>query len=310
MKKRGEFLNIVKESYVLGSELNNIDIGKKTKLLYNEIEQKISEEGFRILNKSRPVFQHYYAYPNAFEVLKANRDNNKLPENYLKNIKDVLNSNTIHDFRDQCIKLGNSIEKTATNLLSSKNIVKKFTNIETTPRARRTLQELYVKIRNTGLVREILKNPKLFANKISEYERLRNETSNIPFNREIRKLINNLSGKLCDKNLLFTMETMISLLQIIKQVIFEAHLDIIYELTDNDIKTVRLKKYNNFFPFIINLNEHNLDIMNSPNLIIKLSNNNEENFGLIKRRTLTYEKGSSFEIKIRGILYPSNDFKF
>lgn len=300
-------MTIANESYKLGLSLKNINKGENIYNNFQHIQDIFSQLSYQLLNEVRPSYKSYYSFPIALDIIKANKDNGKVSVHYKESINEIIESDDFQIFCDECVDLAEVVEKTVGKLLKSNSIVKQMNGIETTTKMRRILQQLYIKIQQIGLKEIIIRNHEVFSNTFGKYEKARKEFNGVPFNRNVRGLISDLKNEFCDKTLLYTMETVISLLKIIQEVIFETHLNLILILNKEEVKKYKVKKYKNFYPFILETDTVDFSKYNNCSSIVKL-NWGQENLGVIKKRSLIFEN-NSFKMKLRGYIYPPDGFK-
>lgn len=304
-------MNIVEASYRVGLALKKSREGKELLSLYKEAQNSVPSQIWRDFEKvgQKKWGKHFFTYLNGLAIFEANREQDNLPSLLKEEIEKVLSSNKIKIFSNRCEKFGIALEEVAKSVFSP-TILKTFANIDTPPKLVRALQDLGIFCQRTGLFKFFLQNYKSreFMEKMNEYGEKREDLNSIPYSHKIRKLIRDIANEKTTVESIYVMEAFSTVLDTLKQVIFESYLDLILNLNSEDIKIFRERKRNKLALFSIELNEHMLDIMNWNGSIISFNQNNKTCFALVNRRKLSWmNQDSTLKIRMSGIMYPNDD---
>lgn len=302
-------MNIVESSYKVGLVLKKVKQGKDLLQLYREAQESVPVSVWKNYEKigRKKWGKHYFIYPYALSVYKENRDKENLPLSLKEEIEMVLNSEKINKFSNACKEFGMVLEEMA-EVIFQPTLYKKFLSIDTPPKLVRSIQDLSISCHRTGLLKQIMKIYKLngFEEKIDKYEEKKKDLDLIPFNHDVRMLIRTVADEKISKESLYIMETFSVMLNVIKQVIFESHFDLILNLSNEDISIIKKYERNKLILIAIRLNEHMINIMNWNGSIISFSEGNKIQYALVSKRKLSW-KDSSIKIEVWGMMYPYND---
>jgi hypothetical protein len=303
-------MNIADASIKLGLALKLSNEGKELYQSYYDAKNSISHESWDIFEKVNKSLRNYYGYNYAYQIIEAN-NNKGIPEYLVNQITEILGSEKIKKLSEKSLEFANSIDKTIINLFGL-IIPKKFENIYTTPKMRRTLRDLYVCIQNTGITKVILKygtKPE-FQELISIYEESRRSLDTYPFGKKARKLITELHKENYNIEWLYFIETFISINEIIKQIIFEAHMGFIINLSEDEVLNCKVIKRGSLMIADLNLLPSRFDVMNYPGKVCEFIHDNKKYKMLITSKRFSFGTDKDAKLKIKGMGYPINDFSF
>lgn len=304
-------MNIVKASYKVGLEFKKTREGKELLLLYKEAQESVSLNTWKDFEKvgQKRWGKHYFSYPYGLAIFQANRAQEDLPLPLKEDIEKVLRSDKVKLFCNKCEKLGMTLEEVAKGIFAP-TIPRTITGIDTPPKLVRALQDLSISCQKTGLFKFLVQNfkSKDFQEKMNEFDTKKKDLNSTPFSHQIRKLARDIVDERISVESIYKMEAFSVVLDILKQVIFESHLDLILDLNNDDIKIFKKRERDKLAIFSIHLNEHMLNIMNWNGSIMKFNLDNRTQFALVKSRQLSWNKQDSpMKIAIRGIIYPYDD---
>src|SRR5699024_347419 len=149
------------------------------------------------------------------------------------------------------VYFGDAIEKLHKEIITPA-IPKNFAGTVAKPKLKRKIQDLHVSVQRTSIVKYIFTNlakKQKSMNIFSEYDSKR---SRYPFNKENRKLIQQMSKNDVELNLLYFNELFSSVFDFAKRVIFEAHLGVMIEMNESDITSQTVKAIDKFGAIRIN----------------------------------------------------------
>ncbi len=303
-------MNIANTSYKVGLELRKSKEGKELLLLYKEAQESLPLQTWKDFEKvgQKKWGKHYFSYPYGLAIFEANQEQD-LPLSLREDIEKVLHSDAIKLFCNRCEKLGMALEEVAKGIFTP-TIPRKFAGIDTPPKLVRALQDLSIACQKTGLLKFFARNYKSkdFQEKMEEFDTKRINLCSTPFSHQIRKLARGMANDKISIESIYKMEAFAAILDVLKQVIFESHLDLIYDLKNDDIKIFKKREINKLAIFSIQLNEYMFDIMNWNGSIIMFDIENRTHFGLVKRKQLSWENQESpLKIGIKGMIYPYDD---
>lgn len=302
-------MNIAEASYRVGQAIRRIDQGKQLIDLFNKAKDITSQDAWSnfyklLISGGRQGIKHYYSIPNTYYLLEANKENEELLEPLKDEITEILSIEEYKQLCDLGIYFGNAIEELLKDMFKPL-IPKNFAGTVAKPKLKRSIQDLYVAVQRTEIVKYVLQefnNKQEFIELISIYESRRNE---LPFSKKNRIQIKELSNDNGEQtSLLFFYEAMNSILSFIKQVIFESHLGLITELSHDDITLKRVKSVNKLD--IFKIDTQNPYIFNRGN-ILKISSPTNIIYGLICKSRISFTQYNGMNCRLTGYLYPTND---
>lgn len=298
-------MNIAETSYMVGMALKKIDKGKELLEVIDILKEKTSSSAWQnfsklVISNANEGFGHYYGIPNAYYLLEANKENQRL-DVLKKEIDEILSIPEYKRLVELGIYFGNAIEELHKDLITP-TIPKKFAGTAAKPKLKRKIQDLHVSVQRTNIVKFIFANftPGKNTKKIfSEYDSKR---SQYPFVKENRMLIQHLSNSNEEVKLLFFNELFSSVFDFMKKIIFESHLGLIMELNESEIIS-QVKSLNKFG--VIKVKTSNPIFFNQ-GFTFRLIGEGEEKFGFFNKKNYTFsQKYEGF--KFNGYLYPQDD---
>lgn len=299
-------MNIAEASYKVGQALNKIDAGKELLDVIKVTHEKTSPEAWHnfsklVISNAREGFGHYYGIPNAFYLLEANKENQKI-DILKREIEEILSIPEYKRLVELGIYFGNAIEELHKEILTP-TTPKNFAGDVAKPKLKRKIQDLHVSVQRTAIVKYIFthfaKNKKSMQI-FSEYDSKR---SKYPFTKENRLLIQQLSSNSEEVKLLYFNELFSSVFDFMKRLIFETHLGLIIELNETDITSEVIKSINKFGA--IRINTPNPLLMNQ-GFTFKIVGQGEEKFGLFNKKQFSFSQ-DNWNSKLNGYLYPPDD---
>lgn len=298
-------MNIYQEAYNLGTALRNSVSGKNILKMYNKLYLSISKKSFNELHDLGQHLTHYYLFPSSLERLRNNKDNKKIPDFIRNEIRKILNTHEIGLFCRECELFGKKIEE-ASKVFFCQEIPKKFTDDIKDPEIVRAMINLNAACIRNGLVQKsIYYNNKVhnFKDILRDYERERAIIKGMPFDRNVRKLIKKLKNNY-DNSILYFCEFFISVLTLIKEIVFEAHLGLISEIDREDLNSIRILGSNQIKFFKLELPNNSTKIFNQNGILTVLNNDKEKIFLLIKKRIFQFDKETGTKLIWSGLICP------
>lgn len=301
-------MNVIEASYNLGKTVRKLDEGNKLIELYNSLKENTSKDAWHGLNTLGPVLPNYYRYPIAKSIVESISINGPIPIGLEKEVNELLGSKELEEYCRVSVDLGGVIEKFAISMFSPQPITS-LGSKKMSYKFIRAVEDLNEACQKTRVFRNLLRymNPetKELPGIVSIYEA--KKTSNYyPFHPLNRKLMRDLASNETDIKLLILIEQFSGLLSVIKQTVYETHLDLILELEDNSIKRMLKRDVNRIIPFIIDVNQVSTDIMSWTGNLFKLEQGTDKEYGIVIKRKLQWNSVGEKTL-LSGYFYPSND---
>ncbi|MGG3450371.1 hypothetical protein ABER98_10890 [Domibacillus aminovorans] len=299
-------MNVAEASYKVGQALKKIEAGKELSDVIKVLQEKTSPEAWNnfsklVISNGREGLSHYYGIPNAYYLLEANKENQKV-DVLKKEIEEILSIPEFKRLVELGLDFGNAIEELHKELLTP-TIPKNFAGTVAKPKLKRKIQDLHVSVQRTSIIKYVFenfgKNDKALE-MISDYDSKR---SKYPFTKENRLLIQQLASNSEEVNLFFSQELFSSVFEFMKRLIFETHLGIIIELEDTNITSQAVKSIHKFSA--ITLNTPNPILMNQ-GFTFRMIRQGEENFGFLKGKQFSFNS-DEWNCRLTGYLYPQDD---
>ncbi|KIL39297.1 hypothetical protein SD70_21115 [Gordoniibacillus kamchatkensis] len=303
-------MNLSEASYRLGQILRRIKEGQELYQLHENLKSRLSHESWDCLNKMRTIMLHYYAFPASLSIIVGNSNRDDLPLPLKNQIDEINKSDETKAFCSLCESFGRSMENFVKELFVPNKIPKSFADFSTPPQLRRAIQDLHVVVSRTGIFKEIIKymNPSNMELPplINEFES-KIEKQSHHFSKSRRRLLIGLANDEEEMKMLVAFHSFKTSMDLIKQIIFESHLGLMLFLDDGQIQSVKVKKRKRAIHFTARLNHSMLDIMNWYGSIVKFRRGIHDEFGLITKRNIRWNRSEDIKIKIEGYLYPLYD---
>jgi len=286
-------MNIVEASYKVGLGLKESKEGRELLSLYKNAKESVPGQTWRNFEKvgQQKWGKHYLSYPYGLEIFQANKKRNNLPPPLKEDIEKVLSSSCITLLCNECKIIGKNLEEVVKGIFRP-ILPQEFNGIETSPKLIRALQDLSLSCQKTGLLKLFFQNfrSKHVQEKMKEFENKKNQINSTPFNHQIRKMIRTIASQEVPIELIYKMEAFSVILDIIKQVIYESHFDLILNLNKENIIVLRERERNKLDVFSMRLSDHMLDVINWNGSIIKFDIDNRTKFDFGKKKTITLDE--------------------
>lgn len=299
-------MNMYQEAYNLGIALRNSGTGKSILDMYNKVRSCTSENSFNDLHDLGQCLMHYYLFPISLERLKINKDNKKIPDFMRNEFYKIINTPEIELFCKECELFGKKLDEASKNFFG-KEIPKEFANDIKSPEIVRAMLNLNAACMRSGLIQRFMYyNSKVYNFKdiFRDYERERSIIKGIPFDKNVRKLIKKLKSNY-DSSILYCCEFFISVLTLIKEIIFESHLGLISEINKGDLISFRILGNNQINFFKIELPGKAIKIFKQNGILTLLSDGKEKFFLLISKRTASFNRETGSKIMWSGLICPT-----
>lgn len=299
-------MDIYEEAYNLGISLRYSDKGRDIYDKYCNISSFISEKSFNELHDVGQRLMHYYLFPSSLDRLRANRDNKKIPDFMRNEILKIINTPELDLFCKGCELFGKRLEE-ASKYFFGHEIPKKFTEDIGEPEVVRAMINLNAACTRSGLVQKLIQYNKRISNFkeiLRDYERERQVVRGAPFDKNVRKLIKKLKNNY-DLSILYFCEFFISVLTLIKEIIFEAHLDLISEINREDLISFKMLGNNQIKLFKLELPNKAIRIFNQKGIISSINNDREKIFLLIEKRIFNFSKETGTKLIWSGLICPT-----
>jgi hypothetical protein len=303
-------MNIAEASYRVGMALRKSKHGNELVEFYREIEKSISVDSWDLFHQKRAVMMHYFAFPNSFAIINGNYQRDDLPEYIHKMLEELVNNSIVREFCDKCVSFGREMEQTLLSILVPNKIPRSFGNFETQAPLRRAIQDLHVTMQRSGITQKMLLYVDKYGGlnkKMSDFES-KIDKSHIPFHKVRRTLINELSSSGNDYRMLVLMDSFVSTMQVIRQIICETHLGMISELGVDESTYYRYRVCDMIIPFRLHLN-NSPKFMSNYGTFAHIREGAKDNFALITKINIRFGRDvpEGIRTKIVGYLYPEND---
>lgn len=296
-------MNIAEAAYRVGIQFRKYDKGQYMLELYEKVKTKTSNEAWNLFSGSyrRSGIINYFSIPYAYHLIESNKDIEEVPKYLRKEIEEIV---SIEEYKELCSLaefFGQALDKLIIDILSP-TVPKSFAGTVAKPKLKRAIQDLHVTTQRTSFLHLAAKIHQNNYKDSSTFERKREK---FPFTKKNRKIIHELSKNENQKETLYFYESMDSLIQFIKELIFEAHLGIIESIDYGLIKKEITKPFNNLKIFKFHFVDNYFD-NNTEGCLIQINNQNQSIYGLIQSKNTSFNKENVKTI-YRGIMYPEKD---
>ncbi|HGH7176821.1 TPA: hypothetical protein ACJMKJ_004448 [Bacillus wiedmannii] len=300
-------MNVAEISYKIGKIIQKTEEGQRLLDLMAIIKSKVSNEAwdqFQKLYSSTPKqgLIHYYSINYVYELYKHQQNNEELMPFMRDQLNEMLSVNEFKEASDLALYFAKSVDTLIEDIYLSK-MPKNFGGKTTKSKLKRAMQDLYVAVQRTNYSQFVFNNYKkeemgefLFLS--SEYEK---KKSPYPFSKVNRELIGQLIKNEKEKMFLWYNEFFLSIQTFIRQLIFEAHLNLVFELKQEELITNRVRRINKLELFKNKINDFPLGNKGST---IRITDNTQQRFGIIN---VTVWSLMSASCEIEGFLYPKVD---
>ncbi|MCL6709296.1 hypothetical protein M8R20_20120 [Pseudomonas sp. R2.Fl] len=269
-----------------------------------ELKGELSREAWSLYSSALKTshFLHYQCFEVAFNVIKQNASQEGPISK--KVLDELENCNELKDIIYYNSELAKYIEEFLLKILSGPVPDKIFKEFHTLKLHRASL-ELFYNFHNTKFLYFLHKHigaEKVGSDIVKKYSEFKEK---VPLSVNNRKLIKRLSENKFDEDILYFMEVFDSLKNLILQLVFEAHYNIVLEVEPKYIVRYREKKINQIrvFKSVINKVEQ---LMNSSFICLNNQENNID-IGLIYTKIIRNIGTEDCRGVVTGIMYPSKD---
>ncbi|WP_182813569.1 hypothetical protein [Bacillus sp. ME78] len=300
-------MNVAEISYKLGKVIQKTEEGKKLQDLMRILEDKVSNEtwsDFQNLYTKTPKqgLLHYYSLNYVYELFKYQQSNENLQPYMKQIINEMLSINEFKEASDLSLYFAKSVDKMLGEIYKSE-IPKQFGDKIAKPKLKRVIQDLHVSIQRTNYAQFIFKHYKKTEQEkllklCSDYEKEKNP---YPYSKENREVIGKLATNDKERMFLWYNESIFSIQAFIKQIIFESHFNLIFELKQEDVIANHVKEINSLELFRSKTNQ---PAYLKRGAIIRFTAATQQRFGLINRSVCHLLEGVC---QIEGFLYPEKD---
>lgn len=295
-------MNIAETAFRVGIQLRKYEKGLHLIELYDKVKSKTSNEAWNLFTRYFRIsgIINYFSIPYAYNFIKRNKDNEKVTKYFKKEIDEIL---SIEEFKELCSLsefFGNALDKLILDIISP-TVPNSFAGIVAKPKLKRAIQDLHVAIQRTGFLPSAAKIYQKRYKVLSIFDQQRKK---FPFTKENRDFIYELSKNEEEKEALFYNESMNSLIEFIKELIFEAHLGIFESIEYKLIKKEITKTFNKLILFKYHFVDNYFN--NTEGCLIQINNRNKYSYGLVLNKYSQFNS-DRFKTKYRGILYPEKD---
>lgn len=296
-------MNLAEAAVRLGNELKNIEDGKEILEVYRDLKENTSSGSWNMFSKSllRAGLNNYLCFNFAYDLIQDNKNNAQLPDYMRRDIDSILSEPNFNRLYDLSKVMKKGLDTLVKEILMN-NLPASFNGVKIKPKTKRAIQDFSIMYQRTGIIKSFIKiaSPlKSTFKKVSEeYER---EKDAFPFSSTNLKLISELEKKGESKSLLYYLESFNSFNLFINQLIFEAHMEIITSIRNNEVKRFNIKPFNGMILFRLISTNFTLD---REGCIIELNYGADVYYGIINKQ-LTYFDNE--EQVLEGFLYPLVD---
>lgn len=224
-------MSILEKSERIGRELKNTIEGQHALELYKMISQYPQEttfEFFQLINRYY-IQAHFFSIQHALDILKDNVDNEVLGTH----VRKLLSINEIHDFAAANIPIGKFVEEISKVAFGNEVKYELPKDVSFTPELVRLSNSLTVECLRTNILQRFLAEyhtkPEFIA-AIQRFDELRGAQPIVPYSKEDRKILGTLKkefGAKCEVDLL---HLLVSMMSYIKDMIFDAFYDNVFEI--------------------------------------------------------------------------------
>lgn len=235
-------MSILEKCEKIGIEIRRTPEGKRALGYFTSIKEnpeKFKGEFFNLINKDY-LRIHFYAVPNAVDVIENNVEHNVVGPL----MKKLLAIENIKEFGSSNIPIGKFVDRLS--VMSFNNSVKYElpTDVTATPTLIRLSNALTVECQRIDLVQKFIieyhTNPR-FIEAIKRFDALRGAIPILPYSREDRIILNALKKEYPDVKV-HLLYSLISVMTFIKCMIFDAFYDNIFEVFEAEDVILRNQK--------------------------------------------------------------------
>ena len=239
-------MSILEKSERIGRELRNTAEGQNALDLYKEVlqyPQEITVEFFKLVNKYY-IQAHFFSVQHAFDILKANADN----ELAGKLVKKILAIEELNEFTQVNNIIGKFVEEVSRASFGNKVKYQLPESISYTPELVRLSNSLTVECLRTHILQQFLLEYHTkpdFIVAIRRFDELRGAKPIIPYSKEDRDILRVLKkefGKECPVELVYSL---VSMMSYIKSMIFDSFYDNIFEISEENIIDAKMNRLGN-----------------------------------------------------------------
>lgn len=299
-------MNIADSAYRVGQALKKVDAGKELFEVIKVTQNKTSPEAWHnfsklVISNAKGGFGHYYGIPNTYYLLEANKENQKIGM-LKKEIEEILSISEYKRLVELGIYFGDALEKLHQEIITPVT-PKNFAGTVAKPKLKRKIQDLHVSVHRTGILKYILTNLATNQKTMDIFSEYDSKRSSYPFTKKNRILIQQLSKKRDELELLYFSELFSSVFDFMKRIIFETHLELIIELNEHDITSQVVKTIDKID--LIRVNTPNPLLLNK-GYTFKISESGAERFGLFNKKQFSFSQ-ENWNCKLSGYLYMQDD---
>ncbi|MDU1846797.1 MAG: hypothetical protein E6778_14780 [Niallia nealsonii] len=299
-------MNVSDAAYRVGQAIKKSNLGREHNSLLNKLKIELSNSAqshiSSILSMQRftGFGNHFYSYIILNNILEENKDNK-----YFKDeITEIFSNANYHRLLKVSKELADEISSTLMHVFTGNDDIKLFgTKKEEVPKLRRALVDLQRQIQRTGFIEWALYNSR-HQILLSEYESKREKSPFSKQNNHIRKAMAKNQEELARLN---NIETVIMMMDYIRDMIFNAHRDNIIELNLNQFDKVKLITTNGIkIGFLVLYDE----MISKKSFFIKVIDGYKTNYGIattINTHFNNREGQRYLTTKLKVYLFPEND---
>jgi len=301
-------VNVSDAAFRLGHALRKSKLGKQHKELLEELEKSLSSSALNqietILSKKYFIGfgNHFYSYLILNDVLNENKQN----IHFENDIKEIFSNQYYFKLLEISEKMAEELEITLKNIYSMEKEIKFFgSNNENIPKIRRAVTDLQKQIQRTGFVEWSLENLQ-DQTLLNAYDKKRDKDIFSKKNEEIRVEMARNKEELHKLN---NIETIIMMMDYIKEMIVHSHRDNIIELNLNQVNQKKFITRNNVKIGLIIINDQMIE---NKSFLIRVIDGYKVNYGIaknIKSEFINVKEEGYFKVKttIKVYLLPQND---
>ncbi|MED2981299.1 hypothetical protein P4311_07590 [Bacillus thuringiensis] len=304
-------MNVAEAAHRVGEALKKTDKGRELTDLINKLVKTVSSEVWDSFHKlyvsgGKRGLIHYYSLTQAYSIIEGHKDNEELPSFLKGHVESILSINDFQQLADLGNYFGKAIDELILNVMGPM-VPKEFAGETAKPKLKRAIQDLHVSFQRTGLLRYMMTNVKDKQEKLSiitsSYNARREPFSLTKANR---RLIRELSDNRDDRKILLFYEIFGGMLDFIKQLIFETHINEIVCLERDTLIKEKIVHLHGIDLFM-NKN-YDVSILGRGHIIL-IKERNQYRFGLMKERSFSFNRERGGIVSIKGYLYPEDDNK-
>lgn len=305
-------MNVLDAASRIGQQMKTIPLGREWIELYTAVASTVSPEAWDTLLKIPIGYLHYYSFPYAMDIINNNEAREDIPNFLRDTLVELKQSAALQRLCELSVALGKNLNEMVQSTLTPNTIPKDFGQLTASPKLSRSIQDLHTVIQRSRMLHSLFRyldpTTKQFPTIVDRfYERQR--TLRHPLNRQIRSMINDLAQNEEQRTLLSLIYKTDLLLELVKQLVFEAHANRVVEIPIEAVLRVSVRDCGGIQPILVRLDPSQIGFLNSHSSFAKITVNGSRRTILIRGLQIKFRTrdATQFKMHLTGYLYPESD---